>query len=98
MHENLIITYKNNKFYLSGEVNFNNVMPVYKNGILQFNHQEKIDLDFSELKNSDSSAIALIVEWMKWARANNKSIKFHHLSSELLAIVKAAGMDHLILQ
>lgn len=90
------ITFQDGKFLLSGELSFFNVMSVYQKSLPHLHQCEELHFDFSGLKTSDSGGLALIVEWMKFAKQFNKPIHFPHLSQDLLSIAKAASLDHLI--
>lgn len=95
-HKQADIIFQENKFLISGELNFANVMAVYKKSLPQINKSTALEFDFSALKSSDSAGLALIIEWIKFAKANNKSIRFAHLSRDLLSIARAAGLGSLI--
>lgn len=91
------ITFQENKFLVTGDLDFSNVMSVYAKSLPQLNDCPELEFDFSQLKSSDSSGLALIIEWLKFAKRYNKSIRFMHLSPDLMLIAKAAGIDQLIL-
>lgn len=91
------ITLNHNSFAVSGNLNCFNVMSVYKKSLVQLNNVPALEFDFSAVKSSDSAGLALIIEWIKYAKNSNKPIKFHHLSSHILALAKAAGLDMLII-
>ena len=91
------ITLQDNAFFITGNVNFSNVMSVYKKSLSQLCKCPELTFDFSQLKAADSSGLALIVEWIKFAKQHNQSICFKNLSTDLLSIAKAARLDHLII-
>lgn len=97
MQKNADITFKENTFVLTGDLDFANVMSVYRSSLPAMIKNKELHFDFSQLKSSDSSGLALIIEWIKFATANHKSIRFSHLSKDLMSIAKAAGLDKLII-
>ncbi len=97
MHKQAAINFKDNTFYLSGDLAFNNVMQIYASSLPQLEKNAKLDFNFSELKSSDSSGLALIIEWIKYARENNKPISLKYVSKDLLSIAKAANLDNMIM-
>jgi phospholipid transport system transporter-binding protein len=80
-------------FFLSGELNAANVMALFSTSVQQMEQCEQLLFDFSQLKSSDSTGLALIIEWLKYAKYHQKQIKFHHLSADLLSIARVSGMD-----
>ena len=96
MYKYADITFQNDTFLLLGELNFFNVMSIYKKSLPQLHACLELAFDFSQLKSSDSSGLALILEWIKFASHCNKPIRFSHLSEDLMLIAQAAGIDKLI--
>jgi phospholipid transport system transporter-binding protein len=91
------VTFQNNILSLSGELDFSNVMSVYQKSMQHFDHCDEYTIDFSNLKDSNSSGLALIIEWIKFAKHSNKPIHFKSISPELMSIAKASGLDKLLL-
>jgi len=87
------ITFKDNQFFISGDLDFSNVMSLYNKSLLTAQRCSALQFDFSQLKSSDSSGLALIIEWIKLAKKSNKPISFSHLSADIMSIAKAAGID-----
>lgn len=96
MEKSADIAFRDNKFHITGELDFANVMAIYKKSLLQMHDQATLTFDFSSLKSSNSAGFALIVEWIKFAKSQNKPICFENLSDDLLSIAKTSGMDKLI--
>ncbi|HEX4045988.1 MAG TPA: STAS domain-containing protein [Gammaproteobacteria bacterium] len=85
-----------NKFTLSGELNFTNVMSVYQQSLDYLNASittSNITVDFSQLHASNSAAIALMVAWLQLAQQQNKQLHFQQVPAGLLSIIKAARME-----
>lgn len=90
------IHYLNNRFILSGELDFYNVMLIYKKSKKLLARPAVLEFDFTAVKNSDSAGLALILEWIKYARNNNKPITFISLSDKILSLAQASGLYNLI--
>lgn len=73
-------------FKLLGVLNFDAVMPLYKRGITLLDHCEHVLVDFSEVSHADSSAIALLLSWLRYAKQHNKTLIFANLPNQLLEI------------
>jgi phospholipid transport system transporter-binding protein len=87
------ITFQDNRFLLSGELDFFNVMSVYQKSLQPLNKSQEWIFDFSQLKSSDSAGLALIIEWIKLAKEASKPVQFKYLSEDILSLAKAAGVD-----
>lgn len=86
-------------FNLHGDLNFTNVMPLYQQGaklIAGFNPTSLVQIDFSGLTSANSAAIALMVDWLRYAKKAGKSLQFLNLSSEIQSLLQAAEMNHVI--
>lgn len=90
------VTFKGNVFQVSGDLDIWNVMSVYAKSIPDLQIPDRLEFDFSRLKSSDSAGLALMIEWVKFARRINKPVRFGHLSQDMLNIARAAGLDGLI--
>lgn len=89
------IHFQDNRFLIRGDLNFRNIMSVYNQSLPQLQQCPELIFDFSQLKSSDSSGLALIMEWIKLCKRMKKPVKFINLPEEMVSIAKAAGMDEL---
>ena len=55
--------------------------------------QTELEIDLSEVTQSNSAALALILEIAKDARTNNITLHFQNLPESLLSIAKAYGIE-----
>lgn len=86
----------NQIIFVDGELNFNNVMSVYAKSLSLIAQCSELAFDFSDLRSSDSSGLALIIEWVKLAKSRQKPIRFLHLPPYLQALATAASLDGLL--
>ena len=96
MQKQADIMLKDNQFLLTGELDFFNVMFLYTKSLALINHHAEYHFDFSQLASSDSSSLALIIEWMKLAKNRNKKIYFHHLPEKLLSIARVSKLESIL--
>lgn len=92
MQKHAEIIFRDKQFFVLGELHMSNVMSLYDKSLIDFNEQV-LTINFSELQASDSSGLALIIEWLKFAKQKNKRIKFLHFPEQLNLIAKAAGLE-----
>ncbi|GAB4254539.1 MAG: hypothetical protein Kow0065_01680 [Methylomicrobium sp.] len=50
-------------------------------------------IDLSQVTNTDSGGLALLIEWIKYARAHRIGIKFQHIPTQLWTLLKLSGLD-----
>lgn len=92
------IVFQPEALMVNGDLDFNNVMAVYEKALSKFADYKELVFDFTSVTSSDSAGLALIVEWIKQARRQNKMITFKHLSADILSLAKAAGLDQLVIK
>jgi len=90
------IIIQENQLVLSGDLDFSNVMSVYEKSLKLLDGCPDITVDFSKLASSDSSGLALMMEWEKLGKQDAKKVTFNQVSSKLTSIAKAAGIEGLI--
>ncbi|TAK77510.1 MAG: STAS domain-containing protein [Gammaproteobacteria bacterium] len=90
------VTLQNNQILVSGDIDFSNVMSVYEKSLPLLSAAAEPRIDFSQVTSSDSSGLALVIEWIKLAGQQQKRIHIIHLSDDLMSIAKAARVGHLI--
>jgi phospholipid transport system transporter-binding protein len=57
---------------------------------------DRLVIDFSEITDIDSSAVALLLEWRREALARKKTLEFVNLPPNLLALAQLYGVADLI--
>ncbi|OGT57350.1 MAG: hypothetical protein A3F14_06245 [Gammaproteobacteria bacterium RIFCSPHIGHO2_12_FULL_43_28] len=96
MTKHAAITMDNHRVILTGALCFSNVMLIYKKSLLYFKQTPELEIDFSQLKSCDSSGLALIFEWLRWAKRHQRAIRFTALPSELQSIAYAARVNQVL--
>jgi ABC-type transporter Mla MlaB component len=81
---------------LKGEVYFDNVMPLWQDSLILFKNLSEITISFDELAHSDSSILALCIEWLRESRRQNKNLGFINLPSFLKDLVRVHGLDTIL--
>lgn len=90
------ITLDNDCLLVSGEINFVTAASLWNDSLPLLAQCKKLSFDFSRVTQTNSAALALLIEWMKYAKQERKPISFQHLSSQLLGIAMVGGVDKLI--
>lgn len=82
---------------LSGEINFQNAAYLYQKSLGLMKKKSTCAIDFSAVTTANSAALALILEWIKYASKKQKNLQLKFISKELMAIASVASLDTLIL-
>ena len=85
-------------FVLSGAVNKDSVPHLVESGwkTLTEDAGDNWVVDLSGVGQADSSALAMLLSWVRSARQEEKAIVFAHIPDELMALARVCGMDELL--
>jgi ABC-type transporter Mla MlaB component len=74
-----------NELKLSGELTFNSVASVLQNVIKGIDecHEKNIHVDLANIKNADSSALALMLEGKRYAARKGLELSYTGVPSEI---------------
>lgn len=96
MNQPADVRFEQNEFVLTGNLDFSNVVRVYQKALSHFNSHATLVFNFADLKTSNSAGLALIIEWLRAAKRQNRCITFRYISPQLQSIARAAGLDAII--
>ncbi len=83
-------------FILSGTLSFKTVPVIWRQGLDLFKEAPSLMLDLSAIERSDSAGVALLIDWMRFARSHNKPISYFNMPQQMLAIVRASSLDAIL--
>ena len=61
-----------------------------------FAGQAAVTVDLREVTNVDSAGLALLLEWLRRARAERRAIKYQGIPDKLFAIARLSGVEALL--
>ena len=84
------------EYELGGELSFQSVPALSKHieELLQENSELVIRLD--NITRADSAGVAMLLEWLRQARQQGKSIVFLDIPQQMLSIVRVSGLDSIL--
>lgn len=56
---------------------------------------EPLTVDLSAVGRADSAGLALLIEWMRRARAAERTLEFRAMPAQLHSLARASGLDTL---
>ena len=83
------------RYALTGDLGFENVAELLEESRGPFARNEHIEVDLSGVKSSDSAALALLIEWIRLARARHVKIVYRGLPDQLISLAGISDLDDL---
>ena len=83
-------------YILSGVLSRHTVESIHKRSYLLFKDKKTIVIDLSQTIRSDSSGIALLIEWMRSTIKNKQSISFTQIPEAMIDIAKISGLNKIL--
>ena len=85
-------------YILKGQLSFKTVPELWKiNKELLFSDEAQIlDINLSQIERSDSSGLALLVEWYREAEQDGKKITFFNLPVQMFEIARISGLNEIL--
>ena len=83
-------------YRLEGRLDFDTIPPLLQQSNNLFGFEGVISIDLSAVSQSNSAGLALLLEWMCWARQQNRQIQFSHLPETMLSIAEACDLKALL--
>ena len=91
----LNIEFEPNLWKLSGSITYDEIPSLIEN-TKNFNWSDSIQVDFSQVKHVDTSALSLIFELKRNAKKHNHSVMINTPPKNLLKLAKLYGVEDLI--
>ena len=84
---------------LKGDLTFETIPAVLEESALYAARPDlpdKLTIDFAEVTDVDSAAVALLLDWRRMASKRNKTLVFVNLPANLLALAELYGVADVI--
>ena len=81
---------------IDGELSFTTARSAVEQAQNVFADLSALNIDLSAVSRSDSAGVAVLVDWMRYARQNKKDVVFHNIPAQILAIASASGLDEVL--
>ncbi|HEY4646512.1 MAG TPA: STAS domain-containing protein [Steroidobacteraceae bacterium] len=84
------------RFVLRGEVGFRTARAVLEQTRALFGDVPVIKVDLSGVTETDSAGLALLIEWVSWARHAQREIRFFEIPEQIRAIARISEVEDLL--
>jgi len=78
---------------IEGRLDMNTVKSINKQTISLFNGPSEIQFDLSAVSQSNSAALALLLEWLKMAKKHQVSLSFSNIPEHLRELARVYGIE-----
>lgn len=92
-----MITKDGNSYRVQGPVTMANVTSLLEESAKLFDH-EALVVDLSAVAEVDSSAVSLMLQWMREAKQRNQSLAFTNLPNNLKSLATLYGVLDIVPQ
>ena len=92
-----MITNDGNRFRVDGPITMANARSVMEQGDSLFNHGE-VEIDLAAVDEVDSSAVSILLQWVREAKQRDQKIIFINLPENLKSLVTLYGVQDFISQ
>lgn len=86
------------RFRVSGVLDASTVTRVLSESEEKFRGLPRVDVDLSAVTESDSSGLALLLEWLRLARKAGQKIHFDDVPEQIMALARISEVDDLLTQ
>jgi phospholipid transport system transporter-binding protein len=91
------LEFTDDRVKIRGAIDFDTVPGLLRSASGMFARPEaKIVVDFSEIEQTKSVGLALMIEWQRQARRANKDIEFANVPKQMVAMATASGLEAIL--
>jgi phospholipid transport system transporter-binding protein len=81
---------------VNGVLHFTTVTALLRSGSEAIANGRAAVIDLSGVKDSDSSGLALLIEWLSIAKAESKSLRYENIPSQLRQLARLSDVEELL--
>jgi phospholipid transport system transporter-binding protein len=84
------------RFRISGVLDATTVSDLLKQSTASFEGHAHVDVDLKAVSESDSSGLALLIEWLRLARMAKRQIHFENVPPQIEALARISEVEDLL--
>ncbi len=88
-----IVSTGNGQWLIHGELTFSSILQKHIDSPPFLRAGKDVILDFSQVTNTDSAGLALMIEWIKLSRHQRAQLHFKNVPKQLINLAKLSGLD-----
>lgn len=84
------------RFAVFGELSFATAVAALEQGRALFGDHSVLELDLAGVSRADSAGLALLLEWVTWARNTAREISYRNLPQQVLCIAQISEVEDML--
>ncbi len=84
------------RFAVSGDFNFDTVSDILERSKDLFAGYDVLEVDLGGITRADSAGLALLLEWVNWAKYYVREISFQDMPEQVIAIARICEVEDLL--
>ena len=84
------------KFAMQGSLTFETVADALEKSKTLFADHARVELDLTAVEESDSAGLALLLEWVNWAKNYVREIRYINVPKGILVIAQISEVDDML--
>lgn len=84
------------RFALEGRLEFETASSAYTQSMIRFSPYTTLELDLSGVSAADSAGLALMLEWVHWAKASAREIRFRNVPDQVRNIARISEVEDIL--
>ena len=81
---------------VQGDLNFQSVTTLWESAVKLSAGHTQLNIDLTNVKRSDSSGVALLVEWLRLAQENQQEVRFVNTPAQMRAIIRVVELEQIL--
>ncbi|NGX15445.1 STAS domain-containing protein [Wenzhouxiangella sp. XN24] len=84
------------RFAVRGDLSFQTVVGALEESRELFAPYSTLEVDLGEVRRADSAGLALLLEWVNWARNSAREISFHRIPAQIVSIAQISEVEYML--
>lgn len=86
----------NGRLVVSGQLNFATAKKLWNASLPLLAMHNELHFDLAKVLSSNSAGVALLIEWIKYAKQHQKMITFERIPAQLQSIAAVSGVTAIL--
>ena len=83
-------------FAILGDLSFQTVVVALEESKELFSDHSIIEIDLAGVKRADSAGLALMLEWVNWARNSAHEVRFRNIPAQIISIAQISEVEDML--
>lgn len=84
------------RFQVSGELGFETVKGLLLSSQASFKEASQLEIDLSSITHGDSAGLALLIEWLRLAQRDGKTLRYVAMPEQLRSLARISDVEDVL--